>query len=90
MIGLTFVACSSVRATSFLKRVNFARLMDSGFMLRFNFAGATICDDPCCGPEETMDWASAEPFGMHIATSITEYINVVIFTETKEHIKSVL
>jgi hypothetical protein len=54
-------------------------------MLRFNFAGATICDDSCLGPEGTMDLATAEPFGMHIAKNITEYINVVIFTKIKEH-----
>ena len=83
MIGLTFIACSSVSATSFFKRVSFARLMDSGFMLRFNFAGGKVCDDSCCGPEETIDWAIAEPFGMHIATSITEYISVVIFMKIK-------
>jgi len=34
-----------------------------------------------------MDWATAEPFGMHIATNITEYINVFIFTEIKRTYK---
>ena len=78
MIGFTLVSSSAVRLTSFLKLVSLARLIPSGFTLRFALAGAGAPIDSA-GADEPADWARTVSFAVQAANNETANNSVIFF-----------